>query len=152
MSEQNEESGNFVNPDFAKFDGLPVTDLVKAFKSVGDEKEAAELALKKINAQYDFLRLVKIPAIFDEQELKNITVDGVGRCQLTSDIYASVKTGQKDAMFLFLRDTGRESLIKEEVNASTLKACLKGMIKAGEEIPEELFNCAPYSRASITKV
>ncbi len=150
MSDQENES--FVpNPAFAKYDTMTVTELVKSFGDAKANKEEADDAAKAATAIYDFLRLVKIPAVFEEQEIKILKVDGVGRCQLAGDIYCSVLAGHKEDAFTFLRDTGRGDLIKEEVNASTLKVVLKGMVAKGEPIPEEIFRVVPFTRASLVK-
>lgn len=139
------------NPEFAQFLGMSPTDLVKSFGKAKADKEAADEEAKARTAVYDFLRLVKIPSVFEEQEIKILKVDGVGRCQLAGDMYTAVVSGKKDDAFTFLRDTGRGDLIKEEVNASTLKAMLKDMVLKGEDIPEDIFKITPFTRASLVK-
>lgn len=140
------------NPAYECYDTMTPVELIKKMKEAQDAADTIKGRLAEVTGHLDYLRLIKIPQVFEEQEIKNMKVDGVGRCQLTADIYASIKSGQKDAVFEYLRDTGRGDLITESVNASTLKAALKGMIKSAEPIPDELFNITPFSRASIVKV
>jgi hypothetical protein len=58
---------------------------------------------------------------------------------------------KKAEFFDWLRDNGRGDLLQENINPSTLKATVKGLVKNGEEIPEDLLNVSPFTRASITK-
>lgn len=140
-----------VNQEYAKFDNLSAEDLVKAFGDLKNQKEEQEEALKHTNALYDFVRLVKIPAVFEQREITMLKVAGVGRCQLAGDLHASIIPAKKQEAFEFLRDSGRGSLIQEAVNSSTLKAAMKDAMKAGEEIPADLFRISPFTRASLVK-
>lgn len=101
-----------------------------------------------IREPLDFLRLSKIPDLMDALEITTTTFAGIGRLQKASDIYA--KTVDKDASFQYLRDTGYEDMIKPTVNASSLKALLRRMLKEGVELPE-CYVVTPFTRASIVK-
>jgi hypothetical protein len=80
-----------------------------------------------------------------------MNIDGVGRISLRADIYASVKSGMKETAYTWLSDVGAGDLIQDSVPPSTLKAFLKNRLKAGEDIPEDLFNVTPYQQATLTK-
>lgn len=146
MSEENP-----ISHEFAKFDNLTAEDLVKAFGTLKSQKEEQEEQLKHTNALYDFLRLIKIPQMFEQREISMLKVAGVGRCQLAGDLHASIVSSKKEEAFQFLRDSGRSGLIQEAVNSSTLKAAMKDAIKQGEEIPEDLIRITPFTRASLVK-
>jgi hypothetical protein len=137
--------------EFSQYDGLSVVDLVTSMAALARNKEELEDSLKAINKEFDFLRITKIPGQMEDEGIDRITVNGVGRVSLTADMHVSVKAEKKAEFFDWLRDNGRADLISETVNASTLKAAVKGMYKAGEEIPEDLLNVSPFTRASITK-
>ncbi len=147
MSDQ-EQTG--VNPLYSKYDNMTPVELVKAMAAIRITKDDLDEQAKVVGAEFDFLRLVKIPAKFEEQEITLLKVEGIGRCNLTGDLQVSVIPGAKEALFQFMRDTGRGDLIKEEINASTLKATVKGMMQKGEEVPEQL-RVHAFTRASITK-
>jgi len=51
----------------------------------------------------------------------------------------------------WLRDCGYEGMITETYNASSLKALLRRMLVEGVDIPDDIFNVAPFVRASIIK-
>jgi len=137
--------------DYTHYDAMALKDLIVAMHAIQLQKDAIESELKAINAEFDFLRITKIPTQMEDEGVDRITITGVGRVSLTADMHVSVKTDMKAKFYDWLRDNGRSDLISETVNASTLKAAVKGMYKAGEEIPNDLLNVSPFTRASITK-
>ena len=137
--------------DYTRYDAMALKDLIVSMHAIQLQKEIIEGQLKGINAEFDFLRITKIPTQMEDEGVDRITITGIGRVSLTADMHVSVKTDMKAKFYDWLRDNGRSDLISETVNASTLKAAVKGMYKAGEEIPEDLLNVSPFTRASITK-
>ena len=140
-----------IENEFVQYDEMPLIELIKEMRVIQGEKEALEEELKDLNKHFDFLRITKIPQMMEDSGVKNINVEGVGRVSLTADMHVSVKAEMKEAFYLWLRDNGREDLIQPTVNSSTLKATVKNMVKKGEEIPDDLLNVSPFTRASITK-
>lgn len=137
--------------EFSQYDGLTLVQLIEAMYELQKKKESLEDDLKALNKVYDFLRITKVPAKMDEDGVDRISVAGVGRVSLTADMHVSVKADMKEKFYEWLRDNGRSDLLQETVNPSTLKAAVKGMYKKGEEIPDDLLNVSPFTRASITK-
>jgi hypothetical protein len=125
--------------------------LCEQMREVEIRKEEVEAALKQINAEYDMLRLRKIPETMEVLGVRNATFEGLGRVQLAEDIYASTREGQKEAGIQWLRDCGYDGMITEGYNASSAKALFRRMIKDGQPIPEEIFSITPFTRASIVK-
>ena len=115
------------------------------------ERDALQDQLAENTKALDALRLGKIPDFMTEQGIKNATFDGLGRVQLASDIYASTRSGQKEAAMQWLRDCGYDGMISETYNASSLKALLRRMIADGNPTPDDLFSVVPFIRASIVK-
>jgi hypothetical protein len=130
---------------------MNAVDLVRSMYDIQQRKEALEDVLKRLNGEFDFLRISKIPARMQDEGIERLSVAGVGRVSLTADMHVSVKAGERDKFYDWLRDNGRGDLIQENVNASTLKAAVKRMFASGEEVPEDLLNVSPFTRASITK-
>ena len=137
--------------ELAVYDGMSLIELIKEMRRIQTEKDEVESDLKQYNKHFDFLRITKIPQVMEDEGIKNMNVEGVGRVSLTADMHVSVKAEMKEAFYLWLRDNGREDLIQPTVNSSTLKATVKNMVKQGEEIPDDLLNVSPFTRASITK-
>ncbi len=137
--------------EYKHYDGVSLVDLVHAMSTLQNRKEAIEDQLKLINKEYDFLRITKIPTVMEDDGVDRINVTGVGRVSLTADMHVSVKADQKSAFFDWLRDNGRGDLLQENINPSTLKATVKGMVRNGEDVPEGMLNVSPFTRASITR-
>ena len=137
--------------EFAKYDSMPLVELVHEMSTLQNRKEAVEDQLKIINKEYDFLRITKVPAKMEEDGVDRINVTGIGRVSLTADMHVSIKADHKEQFFQWLSDNGRGNLITENVNPSTLKAAVKKMYREGEEIPEDMLNVSPFTRASITR-
>ena len=117
-----------------------------------EQKDALEVDLSEVNKELDLLRTKKIPELMESMELRNVTIEGIGRVQLAADIYASTREGKKDAAMQWLRDLGYDNMIQETYNSSSLKALLRRMLAEGVDIPDDIFNVTPFTRASIVKV
>ena len=137
--------------EYSKYDGVSLVDLVHAMSTLQNRKEALEDQLKIVNKEFDFLRITKIPAKMEEDGVDRINVTGIGRVSLTADMHVSVKADHKSEFFTWLRDNGRGDLLQENINPSTLKAAVKKMFREGEEVPDQLLNVSPFTRASITR-
>lgn len=123
--------------------------MVEHMKLMQLEKEEVEAALSLINARLDTLRLEMIPAKMEEDGIERIAYEGIGRVALTGDMYVS--TTDKPGLYNWLEENGFSDLIQPTVNASTLKAFIKGRIKAGKDVPVDFVKVTPFTRASITK-
>ena len=111
--------------------------------------EMAEELKSTIGKVYDWVRTGVLPEKMDEEGLELLRVEGVGRVSLTSDINVSVVN--KDESFKWLEESGHGDMITETVNASSLKALLRRLIRDGKEVPEVIYKVTPFTRASITK-
>jgi len=129
--------------------GLMAVDSVHLMAVLQELNEMADGVKKTIGKAYDHTRVAVVPAKMDEEGLDNMTVTGVGRVSVTSDIRAS--TADKHGAYLWLEEHGHGDVIQETVNAGTLKAILRRRMRDGLEIPESLFKVTPFDRASITK-
>jgi hypothetical protein len=142
---------SFETNEFAQYDGMSLMELIREMRRVQLAKDDTEAELKRHNKVFDFLRITKVPQMMEDEGIRNLNVEGVGRVSLTADMHVSIKDGLKESFYEWLRDNGRSDLIQPNVNPSTLKATVKNMVKEGEVVPEELLNVSPFTRASITK-
>jgi len=127
-----------------------IVELAAFMNTIRAELDQLKEKSTSLQKEYDALRLNIIPEKMDEQDITNITIEGVGRLGLTSDVYASIDDQEK--AFIWLRENRRGDIIKETINSSSLKATIKEIIKNGREIiPPGLFKITPFTRASITK-
>lgn len=131
--------------------GMGIRELASRMKDCQAALEEAKRRVTELNAWYDVIRFEAIPSKMDEEGIDHVTYDGIGRVGLTGDLFVSVKPGQKKGLFDWLKKRKLGSLVQPSINASTLKAFIKGRIKKGEELPQEYVNITPITRASITK-
>ncbi|PIZ29608.1 MAG: hypothetical protein COY40_06515 [Alphaproteobacteria bacterium CG_4_10_14_0_8_um_filter_53_9] len=139
--------------------GLKLVNLAARMKMVEQLDGYLENLGKYLHAEYDILRMVLIPEAMERENLESpVNVAGVGRVSLTGDLFVSVGAAEpevgkdyKNEFYGWLRDNNLEDLITESVNASTLKAWVKGRIREAKPWPQDLLKVTPYTRASITK-
>ena len=131
------------------YGGMDLHDLALNMKDLRAIKDDLEDRLKTVNATYDLLRIELIPAAMENEGVERVTYEGIGRVNLTGDLYVQVQN--KPGLMDWLSDEGMGDLIQPTVNSSTLKAFIKRRIAAGQEIPEEFVKVSPFTRASITK-
>jgi hypothetical protein len=137
--------------EFTLYDDMSLMELIREMRRVQTEKDDTEAHLKTLNKHFDFLRITKVPQMMEDQGIRNLNVEGVGRVSLTADMHVSIKEGHRELFYEWLRDNGRGDLIQPNINPSTLKATVKNMVREGEVVPDELLNVSPFTRASITK-
>lgn len=129
-----------------------IQDLAARQRQIQEQLEIFKLVTTALNRELDTIRLNILPEKMDEEDITNITIAGVGRVVVQSDIYFSIPADSKPDAYDWLRDHGHGDLIQETVNASSGKAWAKEMFKKGEILPESLFKVVPFSRAQITRI
>ena len=125
--------------------------LVAEMYRVKGELDACKLLKAKLEKEHDRLRISAIPEEMDNRTINSITFDGIGRVTLTADVHASILAENRSEAYEWLEENGHGGIIKDTVNAGTLKATMKVCLKKGEKIPP-CIKVTPFSRASITKV
>ena len=134
-----------------QYSELNLNDLAHFMKDTKEALLEAKTKVSEIQKVFDDLRKRAIPNKMEDMGIESAKITGVGRLSLRGEAYAGfVKETKEDAM-TWLEDNGHGDLIKEDVNASTLKAFLKEQIRNGEVIPDNLFKFDPYLMATITK-
>lgn len=109
-------------------------------------KETRE-ALEQIETR---LSREQVPDVMRANNIKTITIEGVGRVSLGTRWSASMPDKQEG--FTWLRTNGHGGVIQETVNAQTLGALAKEMNESGEELPAPTFTTNVMTYTSITKV
>lgn len=130
-----------------------LTKLAKRLKQLSDIHDQLDLVRKQLNDEFDQLKLKDLPDLMIEMELRTFTVEGIGRVQISGDVYASIAAANRDEAYAWLKANNYGDLIQETVNASTLKAWMKEGLTSGRKTPpEKLFKCTPYTKAALVKV
>jgi hypothetical protein len=125
--------------------------LITELSRLKNEKDAMSEIETGINIRIEEITKKLLPEAMDEAGINNITVDNIGRVNLRGEVYASILVENRAAAYQWLRDTGRDSIITETVNSSTLKAAAKEWLKQGEEIPQELIKITPCTIAVLVR-
>lgn len=133
----------------AECTGHNAVDLAFALKSMQDLNDRAKAVKSAIGQVYDHLRIQALPAQMEAEGKEGMKVTGLGRVTLTGDMHVSV--ANKSEAKEWLTEIGEEELITETVNASSLKALLRRMMRNGQEVPEDLFRITLFTRATVTK-
>ena len=92
----------------------------------------------------------QVPEVMRANNIRTITVEGVGRVSLGTRWSASMP--DKAAGFDWLRANDHGGVIQETVNAQTLGALAKELNEEGTELPAPTFTTNIMTYTSITKV
>jgi hypothetical protein len=117
--------------------------LRKVTALIKESREALEQIEMKLSRE-------QVPDVMRAHNIKNITIEGVGRVTLGTRWSASMP--DKQAGFDWLRANEHGGVIQETVNAQTLGALAKEMNGDGLELPAPTFVTNIMTYTSITKV
>jgi len=135
--------------DQVRVSALDVRNLAALQHQLADLLATADVIKKEMQKAHDFIAYSLLPETMEGEGIENMRISGVGTVYLSSDLRVSIPADHKQQAYDWLRSTNRESLIQNTVNASTLKATVKQMMRKGEEIPEGLFKITSYTVARI---
>ena len=117
--------------------------LRQATALIKESREALEQIEMKLSRE-------QVPDVLRAQNIRTITVEGVGRVSLGTRWSASMP--DKQAGFDWLRANEHGGVIQETVNAQTLGALAKELNSEGLELPAPTFTTNIMTYTSITKV
>lgn len=137
-----------MEPDY---ESMSLIELATEMKSTREKLDATKAVASALQKQFDILRLRFIPEKMEEDGIRNITIEGIGRVGVTGDMYVSTLAENREGLKQWMREHDHGALVSETINASTLKSWVKHQIADGEEYPVDLINVTPFTRASITK-
>lgn len=124
--------------------------LATRMRAIQARMDDMDIEWKALTKELDEIRLKLIPDLMNEEGIRTVTFDGIGRVQLAADLYVSI-IGNKEETYEWMKDNGYGGVVVEYVHPSMLKATIKEGMKAGREFPEDKFKISPFSRASIVK-
>jgi hypothetical protein len=137
-----------------KFMGMSFEELIKVMYALERKLEQGNAALAPFFVEYEHLRKRTFPNVSEESGTDtatvNITDDYRGRVQMQPDLYVSVLNPLTAREWL--RDNGHGDLIKDTINAESLKAALKYRIKNAQGTPPDtIFKITPYKYAILVR-
>ena len=139
----NRESAKLVNTS-----DLPT--VVSYFSDLRDRIQDLARQTTALTKHVEELSHQTIPTLFENANIKTITVNDVGR--VTVNVRWSASPVDKETAFGWLRQTGNEGLIIQTVNAQTLAAFAKEEALAGRPLPADVFKVGTSNFVSITAV
>lgn len=112
-------------------------ELLIALKTARQQLTDVKLALKDCQAVYDKAEMELIDHLTSQQSEGTARYDGIGYALMAKPrIFASCLVENKDKLKEYLRDKGREDLLREDVPAATLSAYVGELVENGKPIPE----------------
>lgn len=121
------------------------------YKAMRDAHDALAAKMKDFKASLDTVKSELLPDMFQSRQVTSITVEGY-RFTVSSQTKASIRSGEKDEAFDWLRKNNLGDLIVETVNSQTLSSAAKQLMSEGKELDEDLFNVFLQPTTSVTKV
>jgi hypothetical protein len=133
-----------------------VVGAIKVMHTINQLKEAIGTRLKSpLEEAYNTMRFNVVPEFMEDEEITKITVEDVGRVNITDDLRVVVE--DKAAFHEWLVENDLEDMIVDTVNAATLTAFVRNRIKEGKSqdgkgLPtDKILKVTPFVRAAITK-
>ena len=112
-------------------------DLVLRFKSVKEKRDALKEELKQAQEEYEKTEFVLIEFLESNSAISTAKYEGIGYVQIQKPrLYANCKEENMQNLFEFLKDQGREDLIKTTVLPQSLSSFTSECIESGIDIPE----------------
>ena len=112
-------------------------DLVVQFKCAKEKREALKDELKQAQEEYEKTEFAVIEYLESNSAISTAKYEGLGYAQIQKPkLYASCKEENLQELFDFLKDHGREDLIKTTVLPQSLSSFTSECVENGDEIPE----------------
>lgn len=110
-------------------------ELVLEYKLAKDNLESLEDDTKKAKSRFEIAQAKLIEELQSKGASKTAKYDGVGTITLMKPSVGA-KSENEDVLFDYLKQIGRDDLIKPTVHHKTLSSFVKEMLDAGMEIPD----------------
>lgn len=122
-------------------------DLVIELAEARKTKEDAEKFLKEANLRVLKAEAALIEALNASGATSTAKYEGVGSfSKLQPRVYATYKKDDEATVFAFLRNVGREDLIRPSIHPQSLSALVKEHLETGKPLPEAI---AYYSAEAL---
>jgi hypothetical protein len=112
-------------------------DLLVVYKAARQELDATKEQLKEVQARYDEAETKMVEHLTAIGADATAKYDGIGYAKLQKPrVYASCLKENEDRLKAYLREKGREDLVREVVNAQSLSGYVGELIEAGKPLPD----------------
>lgn len=115
-------------------------------------KDEAEAVAKQLSKEVESYGMGVLPETFEREGVTTMNLASGYRVTISEVVRASIPADTKPLAYDWLVNNDLGDLITSTVNASTLSATAKELIKQGRELPEGLFKVAVLPQVSMTKL
>ena len=113
-----------------------LSDMAKELRDLKDQKSDLEDSLKAVNKSIRDLAEKRIPEEMENKDIDKYTVDGIGTVYTQVEVYSNVLKEDRERWHEWLRESGNEDMITNQVNPQTQKAFIKERLANGLDYPE----------------
>lgn len=118
---------------------LSERDLVIRFRNAKDKRDKLKTALTKAQQEFDEAGNDLIETLQAQDKKSTAKFEGIGSCGLVKPrLYARFDKENESDVFEYLREEGREDLIKETVNSQSLSSFVKERLEEGQTVTEKI--------------
>ena len=99
-------------------DPTELSEAIEQLKSVGAQVLAAELKLKELKSQHDYISGFTIPQLMDKMNLKTLKLKDGSELSVKNRFFASIKADKKAEAIQWLRDNGLGDIVKNNITVT----------------------------------
>ena len=110
-------------------------ELVLEYSQAKEEVESLEETLKKAKDRFEKAQAKLVEELQSKGASQTAKYDGIGRITILKPLVGA-RSINEDALFNYLKQIGRDDLMKMTVHHKTLSSFVKELLDAGMEIPE----------------
>lgn len=126
--------------------------LARAFTVLHRMKTRIDGVLKPFTELFELCKKNYCPEAFERDGVTSVPLAEGFRVGVSSPLYASIVSGQKEAAYEWLRAHDLGDIIQPTVSSSTLSAVAREMLEdKNMELPADLFRVAQVHNTSVTK-
>ena len=99
-------------------DPTKLSEAIEQLKSVGAQVLAAELKVKELKSQHDYISGIIIPKLMDKMNLKTLKLKDGSELSIKNRFFASIKADKKAEAIQWLRDNGLGDIVKNNITVT----------------------------------
>lgn len=126
-------------------------ELAARLAELRDQISNKESEVSLLKQEREILQKKVLPEKMSADGMQNVTVKGVGRLSISTDMQVSVLAENRMLLQRWLKDNGFGELVVETINSSTLKAFVKERVNEGNDLPFDLINIHAFEQVTLTK-
>ena len=95
-----------------------LSETIEQLKTVGAQVLAAEIKLKELKSQYDYISGITIPQLMDKMNLKTLKLKDGSELSVKNRFFASIRADKKAEAIKWLRDNGLGDIVDNNISVS----------------------------------